>query len=122
LVSTSTRTRRAAEGGAGGTAFFMKGRENPSASRQITTQRSRRRRMCSNRLRRVNRGGEGSRNMSELKGVFSRVLRRIRWKSTGSATASAPRKKSGANKDMLVTSLHRYFVHRPNRNRRHGRK
>src|SRR5258708_29657705 len=79
----------------------MNGRANPNASRHSTRQRRRRRKIFSNRLRRVTPGGVGIRNISELKTVFSREVRRMRWDTTGKATARAPAKKSGARKLIL---------------------
>jgi hypothetical protein len=58
--------------------------------------------MFSNRLERVTRGGVGWRNIRELKGIFSRDVRRIKWNTIGAATASAPTKKSGARKLMSL--------------------
>ena len=58
--------------------FWRNGRANPSASKPSTRQRNSRRNRFSNRLRLVRRGGEGWRNISELKGIFSRVVRRMR--------------------------------------------
>src|SRR5437016_1710549 len=99
LASTNRMIRRAPdEDGSAGRAFLRNGRAKPSASRQMTAQRKISSRICSRRLRRVRRGGEGDRNMSELNGVRSRVVRRMRWKITGSATARAPRRKNGARK------------------------
>src|SRR5882672_10089664 len=85
-------------------AFLIYGRAKPRARRQSTAQRSKSRRRCSNRLRRVSRGGEGIRNMRELKDLRSRVVRRMRWKITGSATARPPSRKSGARKFMEENS------------------
>src|SRR2546430_15186654 len=101
LVSTSRTVLFAVpDDGAESKAFLIYGRAKPSARRQSTPQRSRSRRRCSRRLRRVSRGGEGMRNISELKDLRSRVVRRIRWKMTGSATARPPSRKSGARKFM----------------------
>src|SRR6267142_2970266 len=85
-------------------AFLKYGRAKPRASRQSTPQRSRSKRRCSRRLRRVSRGGEGIRNISELKDLRSRVVRRMRWKMTGSATARPPSKNNGARKFMEENS------------------
>jgi hypothetical protein len=54
------------------------GRANASESKQMTPQRSSNRRICSSRLRRVMRGGEGKRNINELKRTFSFEVRRMR--------------------------------------------
>ena len=80
LVSTRIATRRPA---ADLPAFFAvlsrkNGRANPSARASSTRQRSSRSQRFSRRLRRVTRGGVGWRNMSELNGFTSRVVRRMR--------------------------------------------
>jgi hypothetical protein len=67
------------------------GRANARASRVRASALSRRRNQLSRRLRRVKRGGDGERKISELKGTSPRVVRRIRWNRIGAATASAPR-------------------------------
>ena len=53
-------------------------------------QRTRSSSQCSSLLRRERRGGVGSKNISELNRSRSRVVRRMRWKITGPATANAP--------------------------------
>src|SRR6266850_4847293 len=85
-------------------AFLINGLAKQRARRHSTPQRSKSRRRCSNRLRRVSRGGEGIRNIRELKDLRSRVVRRMRWKMTGSATARPPSRKSGARKFMEENS------------------
>ena len=72
-------------------AWRRNGRANARASRVRASALSRRRNQLSRRLRRVSRGGDGERNISELKGTSPRVVRRIRWNRIGAATASAPR-------------------------------
>ena len=56
--------------------------------------------MFSSRLRRVSRGGVDCKNINELKIVFSREVRRMRWKMIGAAIAAAPIKNNGARKLM----------------------
>jgi len=58
--------------------LLQKGPGKPRASRQITRQRSSSRKMFSSRLRRVTRGGTGLRNISELNGICSFDVRRMR--------------------------------------------
>ena len=99
LVSTRMTRRRFLPGfGLRGVSVRMKGRAKASASRAKAAARSRRSSQFSIRLRWVRRGGSGWRNNKELKRVRSRVVRRIRWKITGAATARAPRRKRGARK------------------------
>jgi len=57
------------------------------------------------RLRRVMRGGVGSRKRSEEKGTRLRGVRRIRWNRMGPAMARAPRRKSGVRKLMTGSLL-----------------
>ena len=49
---------------------------------------------------RMDRFGTFKRNISELNGIFSREVRRMRWKIIGAATASAPNRNNGARKLM----------------------
>src|SRR4029450_4987870 len=99
LVSTNTTIRRGApEEGSGTTASLRNGRAKPSAIRHKARQRSASKSKCSSRLLRVSRGGDDKRNIRELNCFRSRVVRRIKWKRTGNATAKAPIRKSGARK------------------------
>ena len=111
LVSSSTTIRVASPPvGAALIGLRRKGRAKASASRPSTAQRRRRRRMFSSRLLRVTRGGVGARNMSVLKSVFSREVRRMRWNRIGAAMAAAPRRKSGARKLMRASSQFAVFL------------
>ena len=58
--------------------------------------------MCSSLRRRVARGGMGRRKRIELNAVRSRTERRMRWNSTGPATAKTPSKNQGARKFILT--------------------
>ena len=71
-------------------AWRRNGRANARASRHRAAARSRSRSKWSRRLRRVSRGGEGERNMSELNGTSPRGVRRIRWNTIGAAMARNP--------------------------------
>src|SRR5258708_33469097 len=105
LASTSSIIRwpcSASE--AGGSTDLRNGREKPIASKQNAKQRRINRKIFSKRLRLVTLGGEGARNINELKICFSRVVRRMRWKTIGRAIAAAPSKKNGARK--LIVRLH----------------
>ncbi len=100
LVSTRITTFLAWPAGVSASGRCRKGRANPKARRQSTRQRKISKKMFSSRLRRVSRGGVGCRNMSELKMVFSREVRRMRWKMMGAAMAAAPTRNNGARKLM----------------------
>src|SRR5262249_57941684 len=103
LVSTRTATRLGAPfAGKSMMGFLKKGRANPKASRQSARQRKASNKRCSNRLRRVNRGGEETRNISELKGCFSRLVRRIRRKITAKAQAAPPSTENGVRTLILL--------------------
>ena len=99
LVSSKITILRFSSGLASGeVSVRMKGRAKASASRARAAARKRSNSQFSILLRWVRRGGSGWRNSKELKRVFSRVVRRIRWKITGAATARAPKRNRGARK------------------------
>jgi hypothetical protein len=79
LVSTKIAIRRGAPAlGLSITGCLRNGRAKASAIRHSTRHRNTSSSQCSRRLRRVSRGGEAKRNISELNGFRSRVLRRIK--------------------------------------------
>src|SRR5262245_26320954 len=108
LVSRSRSTRLAEPGLLALSAGDLRnGRANPNANRQSTEQRRINRRICSNFERRVRRGGVDWRNINELKGARSRVVRRIKWNTKGRATARLPNRNNGARKLMRSSRVER---------------
>ena len=79
LVSSSTTTLRACSFcEAGSIGVWKNGRAKPRPSKHSARQRNASSSRFSNRLRRVTRGGDACKNMSELNGIRSRVVRRMR--------------------------------------------